>query len=441
MAKQLTEDEVRLEIKLREKYRASHFVWTYPMLRALDNNVKGSKWYSLKDKICRHSTMLEGYGKVFVNNGGCGVDNETIQMFDHNWEKNLQSLKTKLESGVYQPIPVKRVYIEKPGSKDKRPLGIPTVRQRIVENAFKYALEPIFEREFLDCSYGFRPKRSAKEALREVTKSLKEGYHFVIDADIKGYFDTIDHNLLMSFIKEKIADKWVLNYLKVFLSNDIMDTHKRWTPIQGSPQGSVLSPLLSNIYLHRLDQKMLESGFRIVRYADDFVVMCKTESEAKRGLELIRSIMTKLRLTLHPDKTHLVEVKGEENGFEFLGYRFSEKTIVPRKKSVASLRVKIRSKTRRNQGKSLKKVIESLNPVLRGWYEYFKHGKGSDVYSDFDKLIRRRLRSILAKFHKQYGSHRMSDNRRYLNAYFHTRGLFSLHITHEKDVILARGNL
>lgn len=441
MAKQLTEAETFLEVKLREKYSASDCVWTYPMLHALDNNVKETKWYSLKDKICRDRTLLASYNKVSVNGGKHGVDKETIQMFDRDWEQNLQAMKKQLEHGVFQLLPVRRVYINKPGSKEKRPLGIPTVRQRIVENAFKYALEPIFEKEFLDCSFGFRPKRSAKDALREVSKSLSEGYHFVIDADIKGYFDTINHDILMSFVKEKISDKWVLGHLKDFLSNDIMDSQKRWTPIDGSPQGSVLSPLLSNIYLHRLDQKMVDSGFRIIRYADDFVVMCRSEAEAKRGLELIRSIMTKLKLTLHPDKTHLVEVKGKWNGFEFLGYRFTEHRTVPRKKSVASLREKIRSKTRRSQGKSLKKVIESLNPMLKGWYEYFKHGKRSYVYKDTDQFIRRRLRSILAKFQKKYGSHRIADNRKYLNAYFYTRGLFSLHKTHEKGVALARGNL
>jgi RNA-directed DNA polymerase len=441
MAKQLTvSPEIEEEIALRLKYSASDCVWTYRMLHALDNGVKGNKWFTLKDKICRQSTMLEAYNKVFRNNGSCGIDKETIQIFDRNWEENLESLTGKLKGGHFQPLPVKRVYIEKPGSKDKRPLGIPTIRQRIVENAFKLALEPIFEKEFLNCSYGFRPKRGAKDALREVDNHLKAGYRFVIDADIKGYFDTIDHNLLMGFIKERIADKWVLNYLKRFLKNDIMDRHKRWTPVEGSPQGSVLSPLLSNIYLHRLDERMTKSGFTIIRYADDFIVMCKTSSEAERGLEIINEIMKDLKLTLHPDKTHVVEVK-DDDGFEFLGYRFCENRTSPRKKSVSSLKDKIRSKTHRSQGKSLKETIKSLNLTLRGWYGYFKHIKRSYIFKDIDSFIRRRLRSILARFNKKYGSHRMLDNFKYPNQYFHTRGLFSLHITHGKDVILARGNL
>jgi RNA-directed DNA polymerase len=442
MARQLSEaEEAEKEMLFQKHNSASSCVWTYPMLQALDNGVKGGKWFSLKDKICRVKTILFGYGAVSKNKGSCGIDNETIQMFDKNYKANTESLSRKLEAGEYQPLPVKRVYIDKPGTSEKRPLGIPTVRQRIVENAFKFALEPIFENEFLECSYGFRPEIGAKDALREVTRNLVKGYSVVIDADIKGYFDTINHKLLMSFVEEQIADQWVLNYLKRFLGNKIMDDHKEWTPVKGSPQGSVLSPLLSNIYLHRLDKRMVSEGFKIIRYADDFVVMCKTKSEAEKGLALIHEVMDYLKLTLHPDKTKVVETS-EEEGFEFLGYRFTLRGRTPRKKSVSSLKNKIREKTRRSQGKSIKKVIEDLNPTLRGWFNYFKHIKDSKyLFENLDKFIRRRLRSILGKFNKKKGSHRMSDNMRWRNIYFHNRGLFSLQKAHEEGVALARGKL
>ena len=442
MARQLTEAEREEEGRLRQKHpSASGCVWSLPMLQALDNSEKGWKWYSLKDKICRMTTINQAFSIVRENKGCGGIDNITIEKFSEQFPRNLFSLKEELESDRFEPLPVKRVLIDKPGSTAKRPLGIPTVKQRVVENAIKLAIEPIFEVMFLTCSYGFRPNRGAKDALREVTQYLDEGYKFVVDADIKGYFDTIDHKLLMSFVEERIADKWVLNMLKKFLSNDIMEGHKRWTPIVGSPQGSVISPLLSNIYLHRLDERMMKEGFKIIRYADDFVLMCKTAEEANRGLEIVKEVMTQLKLTLHPEKTKIVEVT-ESEGFEFLGYLFTINKRRPRDKTIKSLRAKIKERTLRKKGKAIITSIEKLNPVLRGWYNYFKNIRNSKwVFTSLDGFIRRRLRSILARFQKKRGSHRMSDNRTWKNDCFHSRGLFSLLEAHKKSVALARGDL
>lgn len=442
MARQLTEAEQEEYGRLRQKHpSASGCVWSLPMLQTLDNNEKGWKWYSLKDKICRHTTISHAFEIVRENKGCAGIDNITIERFSEQFPRNLISLKEELENNRFEPLPVKRVLIDKPGSTAKRPLGIPTVKQRVVENAIKLAIEAIFEVMFLSCSYGFRPNRGAKDALREVAQYLDEGYKFVVDADIKGYFDTIDHKLLMSFVEERIADKWVLNILKKFLSNDIMEGHKRWTPIVGSPQGSVISPLLSNIYLHRLDERMTKEGVKIIRYADDFVLMCKTAEEANRGLEIVKEVMTQLKLTLHPEKTKIVEVTKEE-GFEFLGYFFTENKRRPRDKTINSLRAKIKDKTPRKKGKSLMTTIEELNPMLRGWYNYFKHTKRSSrVFKELDGYMRRRLRSILSCFEKKRGSHRRSNNYRWPDKYFHTRGLFSLLGNHEKDATLAKGNL
>lgn len=442
MAKQLTEAEQDEYRELCQKHpSASSCVWSYPMLQALDNSEKGWKWYSLKDKICRMSTIRRAFGVVKENKGCGGIDNITIEKFSEQYPRNLFSLKEELENNRFEPLPVKRVLIDKPGSTAKRPLGIPTVKQRVVENSFKMALEPIFECIFLPCSYGFRPNRGGKDALRVVAQYLGEGYKYVVDADIKGYFDTIDHKILMSFIEERIADKWVLNILKKFLSNDIMEGLNRWTPTVGSPQGSVISPLLSNIYLHRLDERMTKEGFKIIRYADDFVLMCKTAEEASRGLEVVKEVMDQLKLTLHPEKTKIVEVAGE-NGFEFLGYLFRENARRPRDKAIVGMQAKIKLKTPRRGGKALIRVIEELNPVVRGWYNYFKNVKNSVwVFKKIDGYTRRRLRSILAGFEGKRGSHRMSDNYKWPNDYFHSRGLYSLLVNHEKSVTLARGNL
>lgn len=441
MTRQLTEAEREEATYLYTKHHsASTCIWSTNMLRALDNSAKGFKWYSLKDKICRETALEFGFYKVYRSDGGCGIDGQTIKMFEENLRPNITSLSKKLMNTQYEPMSTMRVYIDKPGSTAKRPLGIPTVTQRTVEATFKFALEPIFENDFLDCSYGFRPHRSTKVALQEVASTLEVGNKFVIDADIKGYFDSIDHNLLMQFIKERIADKWVLRYLERFLKNDIMENLKTWKPTMGSPQGSVLSPLLSNIYLHKLDERMTDEGFKMIRYADDFVVMCKTMEEATKGLQIIKEVMDKLKLTLHPDKTKIVEVT-KEVGFEFLGYLFLENRRRPRDKSLKAFRRKIKEKTPRNQGDSLVKVISVIKPIIVGWYAYFKYVKNAPtIFRELDGFTRRRLRSILAKSQKKKGSHRMSDNFKYPNKYFQDLGLFSLQNAFENDVTLAKGN-
>jgi RNA-directed DNA polymerase len=442
MARQLTEAEQEEYDRLRQKHpSASVCMWSLSMLQKLDNSEKGWKWFSLKDKIWRLNTISFAFGIVRKNKGCSGIDKVTIEKFSEQYPRNLISLSDDLENDRYEPLPVKRVLIDKPGSTAKRPLGIPTVKQRVVENAIKFALEPIFETMFLPCSYGFRPNRGAKDALRVVTQHLNEGYKYVVDADIKGYFDTIDHNLLMSFVEERIADKWVLTMLKKFLGNDIMEEHKRWKPTVGSPQGSVISPLLSNIYLHRLDERMTREGFKIIRYADDFVIMCKTAEEASRSLEIVKEVMSQLKLTLHPEKTKIVEVTQTE-GFEFLGYHFTENKRRPRDKTIKAMRDKIKEQTPRKKGKALLSIIKELNPKLRGWYNYFKNIRNAKwVFVSIDSYTRRRLRTILAKHQKKRGSHRMSDNYKWKNDYFHSRGLFSLLAKHEESVALARGDL
>ena len=247
-------------------------IWTKSMLIALDNGVKGGKWFSLIDKIYSPKTLNIAWQQVKSNKGSAGVDKISIEKFEYNEELYLQELHLSLKEQRYNPQPVKRVYIPKAGGK-KRPLGIPTVKDRIVQTAIKMAIEPIFEKEFLDMSYGFRPKKGCKDALRQVDTLLKEGYSWVVDADFQSYFDTINQDILMRHIRQRISDEPLLTLIERYLKQDIIDNLKQWTPTNGTPQGAVLSPLLANIFLHPLDTMLMQSGFKAVRYADDFVIL------------------------------------------------------------------------------------------------------------------------------------------------------------------------
>jgi RNA-directed DNA polymerase len=256
-------------------------VWTERMLMALEAGVRGNKWHSLIDKVYAIGNLLRSFQRVAANRGAAGVDHQTIEMFEQRLEENVGKLSASLKDGRYRPQAVRRTWIEKLGSKEKRPLGIPTVRDRVVQTAVRQVLEPIFERDFAEHSYGFRPGRGCKEALRRVDRLLKAGYHWVVDADLKSYFDTIPHGRLMSRLRERIADGRVLQLIESFLTAGIMDGLKEWEPEAGVPQGAVLSPLLSNIYLNPLDHLMAAQGFKMIRYADDFVVLVSgTQDEA-----------------------------------------------------------------------------------------------------------------------------------------------------------------
>ena len=236
---------------------------------ALEKGVKGGKWFSLIDKVYALANLGAAFAKVKANRGVAGVDHETIEMFEQRLEENLEKLSRSLREGSYRPQGVRRVWITKQGSKEKRPLGIPTVRDRVVQTALLHVLEPIFEREFGAQSYGFRPNRGCKDALRRVVELLQAGYTMVVDADLRSYFDTISWGRLMKLVEEKVSDGEVIEVLKAMLSQKVMETARSWTPEEGTPQGAVISPLLSNIYLDPLDQKMAQAGVEMVRYADD----------------------------------------------------------------------------------------------------------------------------------------------------------------------------
>ena len=340
-------------------------IWTDAMLAALQNGVKGGKWHSLIDKVFRLDTLALGWAQVEKNAGAAGVDRMSVKRFAQVRDRYLAELAHALQDGSYRPQPVRRVYI--PKGKGRRPLGIPAVKDRVVQAALKLVIEPIFEHEFEPRSYGFRPGLGCKDALREVDRHVKAGYCWVVDADLQSYFDSIPHLPLLARVAGRIADGRVLELIQYFLKQDIMEDMTRWTPTSGSPQGAVISPLIANIYLHELDVEMREVGLVMVRYADDAVVLCRSREEAESALARMRAWVNANGLMLHPDKTHVGDCRMEGQGFEFLGYRFEAGRRCVRKKSLKSVRDKIRAKTKRNEGHSIEYVIASLNPTLRGW--------------------------------------------------------------------------
>ena len=349
-------------------------------------------------------------------------------MFETGLEDHFGSLTETLRAGTYRPQAIERVWIPKPGRSEKRPLGIPTVRDRVVQAALRNVLEPIFEKGFAETSYGFRPGRGCKDALRHVDALLGQGYTFVVDADLKSYFDTIPHAILMARLRETIADAPVLALVDSFLRQRVMVTAEGWTPETGTPQGAVLSPLLSNIYLDPLDHLMAQAGIAMVRYANDFVILCGTEAHASAALALVQQWTASAGLTLHPTKTRIVDANCP-GGFDFLGYHFERGKHWPRLKSLKKLKDSIRAKTRRNHGSSLCGILSDINQTLHGWFGYFKHSPRS-TFVRLDGWTCMRLRSILRKRRGGQGRGRGADHHRWPNAYFAEHGLYFLTTAH-----------
>jgi RNA-directed DNA polymerase len=407
------------------------------MLRSLEGGVRGNCWFSLIDKVYSEKTLLEAAARVIANKGAAGVDHVGVEAYESNVGDNVRRLSESLRADTYRPQSIRRVNIPKPGSHETRPLGIPTVQDRVVQQAVRFVIEPIFERDFAERSYGFRPNRGCKDALREVDELLKAGFEHVVDADLKSYFDSIPHEALMHLVRRKVSDRRVLQLIESFLTVGIVDGAKEWTPEAGAPQGAVLSPLLSNIYLDPLDHIMAAAGWEMVRYADDFVVLCRSAEEARSALEVVQQWVATAGLTLHPTKTRIVRVR--EEGFDFLGYHFEavrDGSIRrwPREKSRKKLKDAIRAKTKRNDGRSMERIVDDLNLTLSGWYEYFKHSYKA-TFPRLDPWIRHRLRNILRKREKRKGdSLRMSDHQRWPNKYFDGLGLLNLTATRLREL-------
>jgi RNA-directed DNA polymerase len=398
------------------------------MLTALEQGVKGGVWFSLIDKVYAARTVAAAWQCVKANKGAAGVDHVTVARYDRDLDWNLAHLTQQLRDGTYRPQPIRRTWIDKPGSREKRPLGIPTVRDRIVQTALRLVLEPIFERDFAAQSYGFRPGRGCKDALRRVDRLLSGGHTWVVDADLRRYFDTIPQARLMARVRGKVADRRVLALLEAFLTQHVMEGLSTWTPEEGTPQGSVVSPLLANIYLDPLDQEMAAAGYEMVRYADDFVILCRSEADAQRALAQVAAWTQTAGLTLHPEKTRVVDVT-HRGGFEFLGYHFERGRHWPRAKSVKNLKAALRPKTRRTNGRSLAVIIADVNRTLRGWFVYFQHSPRHTL-RPVDSWVRMRLRSILRKRHRRPGPGRGHDHQRWPNDFFAKQGLYSLTTAH-----------
>ncbi|MFK7734986.1 MAG: group II intron reverse transcriptase/maturase [Pirellulaceae bacterium] len=406
------------------------------MLDALTVGVRGGRWHALIDKVCSDMNLYVSACKVVGKRGSAGVDRQSTEDFNASQMAEIKLLQEQLRSGQYCPQAVRRVRIPKPGSNQTRPLGIPTVRDRVVQTALVHVIEPIFDNEFHDRSFGFRHGRSCHDALQVVEELLEDGHVYVVDADLQSYFDTIPKDRLMKLVEAKISDRRLLGLIRSFLDQSILEELREWTPDSGVPQGAVLSPLLSNLYLNELDHRMAELGFEMIRYADDFVILCRSQEQAESALEEVKRFIHEAGLTLHPDKTHIVDSR--EQSFDFLGYSFRGKLRFPRAKSHRKLVDTVRRLTPRKSGQSLAATIAEINRVIRGWFTYFRHCTWS-LFGDYDGMIRRRLRDLLRKRHRR-NPKRLSRTRRWPNAYFSDRGYYSLRAAHVAYVQSLRGN-
>jgi RNA-directed DNA polymerase len=413
-------------------------VWTERMLTRLTSGESADRvWFALWDKTYAPANLQSAFTKVWRKGGSAGADAQTVAHFGRRAEAELQRLHEQLRDGTYRPQPVRRAWIPKPGSQEKRPLGIPAVRDRIVQGALRHVLEPIFETEFAGHSYGFRPGRGAKDALRRVDTLLKAGHVWVVDADLKSYFDTIPHDRLLALVQARVADGRVLALVERFLRAGVLEEAKGWQPTErGTPQGGVISPLLANLYLHPLDHQMAAAGWEMVRYADDFVILCRSQAEAQQALDAVRQWVNEAGLTLHPEKTRVVDASAP-GGFDFLGHHFERGMKWPRKKSLEKMRGRVRAKTSRLDGRSLEAIVTDVNRTLRGWYQYFQHSK-ANVFTSVDGYVRRRLRSLLQWRVDGRGKGKGEAHHHWPNEWFARRGLLSLAAEHEWTRTIVR---
>lgn len=387
--------------------------------RKQGSNLSKRKWYSLYDKVYALPNLERAWRKVRSNRGVGGIDRQTIASFERRKEQELLELQRLLREKRYRPHALRRVYIPK-ASGEQRPLGIPTIRDRVVQQALLNILEPIFEPLFHEHSYGFRPQRNAHQAIEQVQKALREGKEWIVDVDIRKYFDTVNHELLLDAVNEEISDGSVLRLLRTFLKSGVLENGVRMETEEGTPQGGVISPLLANIYLNRFDWEMAKAGYEVIRYADDFVVLCASQDEAQQAYEAVKNIIKgQLHLQLHPEKTRIVQHK--ERTFDFVGFLVHRRYLWPRIKSLDKFTDRVRILTRRQQAKNVQEVIRDLNYALRGFGNYFRVADVKGLFGELDGWIRMRLRCFMEK--KKAVKH---QNYRITNDLLASLGLVSL---------------
>lgn len=396
----------------------------YKKLYLAAKKSKTRRFHALYDKVCRRDILEDAWSQVKANGGKAGVDNEGIRDIMTNGEELvITEIKQNLKDRRYRPRKVKRVYIPKADGRE-RPLGIPTVRDRIAQTATKQVLEPIFEADFLSCSYGFRPNRSAHDALEDIRKTINAGYQVVLDADIKGFFDNIDHEKLLEFAHQRISDRRILKLIRKWLKCGVMEGGVAKETIMGAPQGGVISPLLANIYLHEFDKFWKRQNVvagKLVRYADDFVILFRTKEEAELGLQLVKAKLEDLGLELNEKKTGIVDTSGGKHGFDFLGFhhrqvksRKYKKFYVqkwPSDKAMQKVKASIRDllANRAILSWNIERIVEMINPILRGWMNYFKYGNSSKKFEAIDSYVHERLALWWSKKHQKSGRRWKSD--------------------------------
>jgi len=400
------------------------------------------RFHALHDRIWRGDVLREAWKRVRKNKGAAGIDQVTLAAVEeYGAERLLVELQRDLREGTYRPSPARRVDIPKPTG-GKRPLGIPTVRDRIAQQAARLVLEPIFEAGFSDASHGFRPRRSAIDAMEKLRKGFTGGRVWALDADIRDFFGSIDHELLMEKVAERVADRRVAKLIRKWLRAGVMEAGAYRQTVAGTPQGGVISPLLANVYLHALDLAFKgDSHGLLVRYADDFVVLCRSESEARAAEAKAREILASLGLELHPDKTKVVDLREGREGFDFLGCHFRARASGrllergirryylhrwPSARAMKSIRAKVKAKTGASRvgASDIREVIADLNPLLRGWGNYFRYGNAAEKFTEIDRYVAWRVVRLLVKRHG--GSPRAGQIERWNRQWLGEMGLYRL---------------